>query len=145
MGNLREDFPNLRDSYIITSRKDPGYNCVAWAAGVDTEWWWPSSYYHWPERNREYSTAAFIRVFASLGYEVCENRAPEAGFEKVAIYVKDGKPKHMARQLPDGQWTSKCGKDEDITHSLNGLEDSDYGKVTVVMKRKTPTAPEALY
>lgn len=142
MHDLERSFPNLRKTgYEITSDKDLSYNCIAWAAGCNTRWWEPapSPFAYWPDRvrPREYSTAAFIRVFKSIGYEVCESAQHEPGFERIAIYEKDGMPQHMARQLPNGLWTSKCGDDEDITHTLEGLENSDYGKVSVIMKRET--------
>jgi hypothetical protein len=48
----------------------------------------------------------------------------------------------MARQLPDGTWTSKCGGNEDITHfTLDALETYDppgYGCPVVFMKRPVP-------
>ena len=80
----------------------------------------------------------FILAFAKLGYEPCENSELENGFEKVAIYVstKDeihapkGTPTHMARQLKNGNWTSKLGKDVDISHkTLQSIEGKTYGIV----------------
>jgi hypothetical protein len=139
MNKLEKAFPSLRNSdYKITSEKDPGYNCIAWAAGFDNIWWWPdpSPFAYWPEETRECSVEAFVRVFTSMGYEICHSAEHETGFEKVAIYEKDGVPQHMARQLSNGYWTSKCGGDEDIQHTLGSLEDSDYGKVSIIMKRK---------
>jgi len=56
-------------------------------------------------------------------------------FEKVAIYALDGEPTHAARQLSDGTWTSKLGKDIDITHTLRALEGSTYGQVAAYLKR----------
>lgn len=80
----------------------------------------------------------FGEVFKALGYGVCESSDVEEEFEKVAIYANTEGPSHMARQLPSGLWTSKCGDYEDIAHTLEALEDSDYGRVAVVMKRKLP-------
>ena len=77
-----------------------------------------------------------MRVFEAMGYEACDDRQLEASVEKIAIYAKDGVPTHMARQLPSGDWTSKCGAGEDITHTLVGLEGDLYGAVSVVMRRK---------
>lgn len=73
---------------------------------------------------------------------MCDSSRLEAGFEKVALYEKDQFiPEHMARQLPDGSWTSKCGGEEDITHfTLDALESfggwtAEYGADVVYMKR----------
>jgi hypothetical protein len=82
---------------------------------------------------------AFISAFSRMGYEPCEKVSVESGLEKVAIYRgSDGRPTHMARQLESGAWTSKLGKLEDIEHTLEGLEGSDYGSVAVFMKRPRP-------
>jgi hypothetical protein len=67
----------------------------------------------------------------------------ELFFEKVALYADGQDPKHMARQLPDGTWTSKCGGAEDITHfTLDALESygplpmkGHYGSAVLFMKR----------
>jgi hypothetical protein len=71
-----------------------------------------------------------------LGYEECENGDLEIGYQKVAIYAIGGSVKHMARQLPDGKWTSKLGQWVDISHALSGVEGIDYGKVVQFLKKK---------
>ena len=133
--DLERHFPNLRQlGYRITSPESIDYNCIAWAAETTDHWWWPGAY--WPGDPRDHSLDGFISVFRSLGYEICESREHEPGFDKVAIYVSDRGPMHMARQLPSGEWTSKCGDYEDIVHPLESLEDSIYGRAAVIMKRK---------
>ena len=81
-------------------------------------------------------------MFESLGYRECANDTSETGFEKVAIYVNgEGLPTHAARQLENGNWTSKLGYWQDIEHaSLRALEnaplmDSLYGTVALLMRR----------
>ena len=136
--HLEATFPGLRGtSYEVTSRKSTRYNCIAWAAGRDSRWWWPdpSPYTFWPEEPREHSLDAFVRVFRTLGYEICASGEHEPGSEKVAIYVDDSGPTHMARQLASGLWSSKCGTREDISHFLEALEGEKYGSVAVIMKR----------
>jgi hypothetical protein len=55
----------------------------------------------------------------------------------VALYAKPaGTVTHAARQLASGEWTSKLGKDVDISHSLRSLEGLTYGKVAVLLRRK---------
>lgn len=134
---LEQAFPSLSNcGYCITSPKTPQYNCIAWAAGKNDRWWWPTRFAFWPEEPRELSLDSFVRVFRTMGYEVCDSSEFEAGFEKVVIYVKNSFPTHMARQLPNGEWTSKCGTLEDMSHTLEGLASSDYGEVATVMKRQ---------
>ncbi|MCP4372396.1 MAG: hypothetical protein GY797_30465 [Deltaproteobacteria bacterium] len=79
----------------------------------------------------------YIEACKTLGYSVCEDAENENNFEKIAIYAdSNGKPTHAARQLNSGKWTSKLGSLEDIEHhSLECLELSNYGSVTVILKR----------
>ncbi len=71
----------------------------------------------------------------SLGYKECEHADFEPGFEKLAIYAVGDQPRHAARQLPGGKWTSKLGQGIDIEHTLEGLESELYGWVVKVMRR----------
>lgn len=139
MTDLTDIFPNLNSTnFKITSPYDGSYNCIAWAAEDEEYKWWPDQMkqYYWPRgAPRIESTDAFIETFSRFGYEVCESRQLETGTDKIAIYTINGIPKHMARQLKTGDWTSKCGDYEDISHELGWLEGDEYGKVTVVMKR----------
>jgi hypothetical protein len=136
---LKEAFPILeKDGFDETSPASAKYNCIAWAAGQETDWWWPYQHpdYYWPEgQPHEVTLRAFILVFESLGYQQCENGDLEADFEKIAIYALNGKPTHAARQLRDGRWTSKLGRDIDISHTPSGLEGPAYGQVAVYLKR----------
>jgi hypothetical protein len=132
--------------YRVTSPRDGDYNCIAWAAADTQNWWWPSQdvgkEYWPPEVPRERTLDAFVAVFATLGYTVCEGEDPESGYEKIALFSDgNGRPTHAARQLVDGRWTSKLGKAEDIEHGLRGLEGAVYGSVVFVMKRPVPPAP----
>jgi hypothetical protein len=71
---------------------------------------------------------------------VCDDERLEAGYEKVALFALLGKPKHAARQLPGGRWTSKLGEWEDIEHALHDLTGMVYGSVALVMKRPLPAS-----
>jgi hypothetical protein len=74
---------------------------------------------------------------------VCDTEVLEAGFEKIALFADaQGNPRHGARQLATGLWTSKLGKAEDIEHQLHDLEGTAYGSVVLVMKRQAPAPPE---
>src|SRR4051812_6761114 len=113
-------FPSLRRAdYEVTSDADWAYNCIAHAAGKNDAPWWPmeeeTEGVFWPkDAPREVTVNAFIAAFGTEGYFPCDGPEPEAGFEKVAIYL-DGneKPAHAAKQLPSGAWTSKLGTWED--------------------------------
>ena len=134
-------FPNLNWSeYEVTSDESLVYNCIAWAAGDSTQRWGPNTDDYWPQTApREATLESFRAVFEGLGYQECPTRELEVGFEKVAIFVDDdGQPTHVARQLENGNWTSKLGTWEDIEHqkldSLVGTA-SMYGTVELIMRR----------
>ena len=132
--------PDLAD-FQITSESTPQYNCFAWALGEDSLWMDPDPLFgHWPEDIPSDATVnSFIELFRSAGYELCDDGNLEAGCEKIAIYALNDSPTHAARQLENGQWTSKLGKYEDIVHStpdeLQGEFDYAYGRVAVFMVR----------
>lgn len=137
-----QDFP-LLTAFVETSPAARRYNCIAWAAGNDTRWWWPdvANIGYWPPNiPREETVAAFVAAYALQGYAQCANGASEAGFEKIALYgVRVGRdivPTHAARQLPDGRWTSKLGNCEDIEHdTLEMLNGPGYGAPVGFLRR----------
>ena len=143
---IEQLFPRLRGSdFEITSPRDRRYNCVAWAANDTRRWWWPgeSPFSFWPAGvRRDESVATFIEAFATLGYIVSASGVHEASVEKVAIFTSsEGVPTHMARQLPNGTWTSKLGGLEDISHiDVNGVAGADYGDVVVFLERPRPSS-----
>ena len=135
-----QKFPALQnDGYTVTSPASSRYNCVAWAADDDSQWWdtdalgilyWP------PGAPREWTIGGLVGAFRTLGYKKCNNGDLEDGYEKIAIYVLLGIPKHVARQLPDGQWTSKLGEGKDISHTLSGLQGTEYGYPDTFLRRR---------
>ena len=77
-----------------------------------------------------------MEVFTGLGISVCSTDEKEPGYDKVALYARHGRWTHAARQLEDGQWTSKLGPDEDVTHSSpKSLTGELYGEVHCIMRR----------
>ena len=85
-------------------------------------------------------------MFEQLGYQECATDELEPGFEKVALFVNvDNLPTHAARQLPNGSWTSKLGRWQDIEHqSLNNLAGSPpmYGNVAILLCRSRTYNPD---
>ena len=104
-------FPDLaHDGYTEESSATVQYNCIAWAAGDDTQRWDPDPLFqfaYWPNGvPREQTIDAFVQAFEQLGYDESNTEIVEFGFEKVAIYTRFGVPQHMARQLENGLWNS---------------------------------------
>ena len=138
---IEDMLPGLVASgYEITSEASRRYNCVAWAAGDDTDWWsyFPEDY--WPEwAPRSPEAEALAQVFTGLGYTICDSEEKEDGYDKVALYALDGEWQHAAKQLDDGRWTSKLGRFEDITHpSPQDLTGEVFGDVHCIMRRPMP-------
>ncbi len=137
--------PNLRlGGYRVTSDADRRYNCIAWAVG-DTERWWdpvnPNGY--WPKGvERGESTDVIQAGLRTAGFESCEDGELEDGVEKIALFEHEGEFTHVARQLENGRWSSKLGKDCDIEHELMMVENVAgpwaayrYGTVVAFMSR----------
>jgi hypothetical protein len=129
---LEEASPALSGtSYRVTSGSTKGYNCVAWVAGDDTRWWEPVAGfdakqlggYYWPtdpEIPAWFSVSALEKLFASQGYEQCDDGDHIPGVEKIAIYgYSRADATHVARQLSSGAWTSKMGRLADIEHECH--------------------------
>lgn len=144
---LESIFPRLRgSSWKVTSPATRQYNCIGWAAHDSMNWWWPitddDDVYWPPQAEGSETVAAFVSAFAVNGYAECADEHLEPGFEKVAVFAfAEDDPSHVARQLPDGSWTSKLGEFEDIEHELRALEGSAYGNVVRVLKRPS-SAPK---
>ena len=135
---LERVFPKLRNSssFKLTSPKDGLYNCIAWAAEDPNHFWWPDRY--WPRKvSGKVEIESFKAAFEKLGYIETGDRSVQPGFQKIAIFARDGAPKHAARQLESGIWTSKMGSHEDICHALEDLEGDFYGVVILIMERPT--------
>jgi len=138
---LEELFPALAVfGYKILSRPTDRYDCVAWAAGDTTRWWWPDlkGKRYWPENvERKRTLDVFKKVFENLGYFICDNGNFEEGYDKIAIYVNEnGKPTHVTRQFWKNVWISKIGEWELVEYyNVNALYDGICGDIAVFMKR----------
>lgn len=149
---MKREFPNSLEgeNYKITSPHDTLYNCFAWALGIDNRYIWPDPYGNaaWPndpDLPRSDTLEVIVKFFQKINFEVTSDRQRHANFHRIAIYCNGNSPTHLARQLPDGKWTSKLGESIDISHTLEALEDGSYGKVKVIMARhssKTRPIPE---
>jgi hypothetical protein len=132
-------FPNLAGSgYEITAEASQVYNCTAWALGITSQRWdcdHPGSYWP-PTLPRDNRVETLMLLFAGEGFMLCDDDAPEPGYEKIALYAFVGRFTHAARLLEDGRWTSKLGNREVITHpSPASLAGGLYGSVHCIMRR----------
>lgn len=146
---LKKVFPGLTSDihFKITSPYDENYNCIAWAAFHTDYWLWPPGgfrldgvSFYWPTGvPKDDKLSSFIRMYETYEYTLCDSWELEEGHRKIAIYVKtDGiTVTHASRQLKDGRWTSKLGKENDIQHgNPYSIEGIAYGRVGAFMKKK---------
>ena len=146
-----KELPGLNESNCLDhSEKTNSYNCIAWAIGDTSRWWWPLPFKgagnYWPEDTpREETLEAFITLFTNRGYEVCDDGSNEDGYEKVAMFAKVNGcpvPTHAAYQLGSGKWTSKLGPFEDVIHDVvTDINGPAYGMPIVYLKRPRSNHP----
>jgi hypothetical protein len=138
-------FPGLAGKFDKTSLQTDDYNCLAWALERTHHWIdpfdhqiWPGKY--WPPGIPEDWTIVTTRlVLEQEGGYTTEAATPdlEPEWEKVAIFSNSSGDLHFARQLPNGQWTSKLGEHIDIAHDdLECLKGNSYGEWRVILKRR---------
>ena len=62
-------FAKLRSGgFRLTSKRTVQYNCIAWAAGDSSRWWWPRPGGYWPPgATRTETLKAFEQVYAAVG------------------------------------------------------------------------------
>jgi len=131
-------FPRLTPhNHRLTSPASIDYNCIGWAAGDVEHWWQPGVFWPIQARPGDYGIEILEQLFKALGYENCGMDASlEPGFDKVALFGHPLYYTHAARQLPNGQWTSKLGKAEDIEHDTpHDVAGGAYAEVVQFMKR----------
>ena len=134
-------FPNtLLERVLITSPETWDYNCIAWAFGDDTRWYWPTDHpsFYWPPNiRRQHDLQSFVELYQLVSYQICADPSVEIGLEKIAIFAfPNGEPTHAAKQLSSGRWSSKMGPWHDVEHTLNSLNNSaEYGNAVIIMSR----------
>jgi hypothetical protein len=146
---LDQEFPQLRASGALkTSDASTRYNCIAWAVHETRCKWWPlvgagEKEFFWPHGvPRKATVDNFTAAFRTRGFAECADGVPEAGFEKIALYVDaSGTPTHAARLKSNGRWTSKLGGNVDIEHDLHDVEGGIYGAVARFYRKALEPPP----
>jgi hypothetical protein len=138
-----QEFPRLTpDNYRVVSSPTANYNCIAWSAGDTSHWWQPGVFWPTDAASEDCNVPALQRAFNELGYTECPHGELEPRFEKVALFGDGMFYTHAARQLPDGKWTSKLGRAQDIEHDTpEDVAGGIYGSVAVFMKRPISQPP----
>lgn len=146
-----QELPYLtQNNCTVRSLQSYCYNCIAWAAGDNTRWWWPvprRGINYWPKGiQREETLDAFIAAFETLGYASCADGSLQDGVEKVALFAKKVGtavvPTHAALQLESGGWTSKIGSFEDVHHATaDAVRGPVYGEIVQFLSRQRNRPP----
>lgn len=76
-----------------------------------------------------------IDAFLAVGFEQTDNGLFENGYDKVALFQKDGEWTHASRIESDNVEYSKFGGSFDGLHSYNIFSDSIYGNEYAYMRR----------
>jgi hypothetical protein len=147
--HYKGSFPDLKD-HSVESNEATTYNCIAFAAGDETQWWEdlliPLPGFYWPPGAHQDddvgSIEALKRCYAAIGYEECADGRFEPGYTKVALYAKKSDDyKHAAVLDETGTWCSKLGDGYDIHHkTAECVSGPLYGKVMCYMKRRIDVA-----
>ena len=138
-------FPNLaNEGFEIVDQPSERYNCIAYAAGDTSKWWWPDGINYWPPWATETNRIESLKeAFAGMGYELCDHSDTEDGYQRVALYEVDGEMKHATVQMPNGRWRSKMGQGPVIEHrDPESLSRGPYGRATVFMRKSADAVAE---
>ena len=131
-------FPNLAaENFEIVGEPSRLYNCIAYAVGDTSRWWWPDGINYWPSWATLTTRMESLKeLFVGLGYEEYDGNDAEGGYRSVALYEVQGDMKHAALQMPDGRWRSKMGQGPVIEHDTSeSLSHGIYGRPTTYMRR----------
>lgn len=136
---IKSDLPNLQDgewaktgdaTYSPESRP---YNCFAWSLCRNDIGWVYNIVDKWGNNNKIVEIEDFDRFYQSFGYEICgksiQDCTSKKGLKKIALFCKDEKPQHAAKESKDGWWESKLGNNIKIMHRLEQMEGGYYGNV----------------
>jgi len=132
-------FPNIVGHPLkIYKTEELDYNCLAHVLGLK-HWIWTNE--KWPKPNvpRDLGLESFRLLFKEYGYSIITENSYEIGYDKIAIYVKNGYPTHVCKQSQN-MWQSKLGTRfyilEHKLEWLTGDTDDAYGEIGLIVKRK---------
>jgi hypothetical protein len=141
------DFPrSFIQPFQVTSAITPIYNCIAYVYGDSTRPYWPYPFpqfafpevlYYWPPGlPRINHVDSFRQLYETIGYKVCQDGTLDLPWEKIAVFGKnENDPKHAAKQLITGKWSSKLGTNYDVSHDIHNISAGTYGDVLLYMRR----------
>ncbi len=149
--SLTAGFPRLASdvNFKVTSPCTYAYNCIAFAMGVQDRWVDPAaiSWHWWPDGvPKDNNPESLVAAFEKLSFVKCNDASFEGGFDKVALYSKDGKWTHAAiiKDARQNLYHSKFGASFDALHSGGNVLENVYGEVFQYMKRPVDIKDSAI-
>lgn len=138
-------FPLLNDYELIHNSDNTQYNCISYSVGIKDKWSWPYDEneiyeydydHYWPVKN-ELSKDAFDEFYEYHGFEKMSllDISYDPRYIKVALYTKNGIPKHATIQKDKIFWESKIGLLGIIKHDLFEIESNSYGELTQIYRK----------
>jgi hypothetical protein len=119
-----------------TSDATKSYNCIAWAFGDDSRWWWPGDpeLAYWPVTGAGSPTLEVFReALEQRGFRESNAAEADSAEGSIALYGETTygvtEITHAAKRLGNSEWSSKLGEDVDVAHTLSALENGLYGQV----------------
>lgn len=131
-------FPNMQGKPFIIVDADTKFNCIAYTLEIYDEWIWTNESWPYNQIPRNPTVEGFKKLYIMHGYEECNSKEYEPGYEKIAFYSKNGSPTHAAKQFKN-IWRSKLGNKCIIEHELEwicGNTEDAYGEIAFIMQRK---------
>lgn len=136
------DFPNInQNNSNVIGHKTRNYNCIAFAFGDQTRWWWPDGSHFWPKDCLDPDESeSFEKLFRKVGAKITpidrvDKIAHDPKYVTLAIYAdEDGAINHLAVLNEDNTWTSKLGANYLIEHEYDALTQGSYGDIVAIAK-----------
>ncbi len=136
------NFPNIK-RWSVTGQSTTRYNCIEWSLCKENEWVW-KQVDQFGDKDGTVEVSDFDEFYKRNGFTPCGTTSseckPECKKRKVALFCKDGKPKHAAKETQDDWWESKLGRSIKIIHRLPQLEGGAYGNVCRCYCKDDPKA-----
>jgi len=117
----------------MTSGNMDRVDCLRWVMGSLTS---PKPIEKWPAD----PVACYAFLDEKLSKWKRQPPPPPKDGEVIALYVREGRPTHVAIRSSDGRWESKLGYEPAIVHDRLELLETKYGQVLhYYVRKKQPT------
>lgn len=72
-----------REGFEIVEQPSDQYNCIAYATGDLSKWWYHNEVHYWPNHAARSNTIeSLVKMFTGLDFEQCSDGSVEDGYHK---------------------------------------------------------------